>query len=168
VDLKSSAVFMKRRWAIPAANKRGQRSGAKSSSSSGDLKRHKKDAEKAAGGGEQLYGLFESALALPSREEAEAFFARMLAPLSVQEFEEEFEGKQVLVANNENEDEEEDGNGADSGRSSADFVKMNVFGDWHGQLRDILNDGAHQGKIVFKDDVLVLPRPDSCPRTQGT
>jgi hypothetical protein len=92
----------------------------------------------------------------------------MLAPLSVQEFEEEFEGKQVLVANNENEDEEEDGNGADSGRSSADFVKMNVFGDWHGQLRDILNDGAHQGKIVFKDDVLVLPRPDSCPRTQGT
>lgn len=130
------------------------------------MKRHKKDAEKAAAaGGEQLYGLFESALALPSREEAEAFFARMLAPLSVQEFEEEFEGKQVLVANNENEDEEEDGNGEDGG-SSADFVKMNVFGDWHGQLRDILNDGAHQGKI-FKDDVLVLPRPGSCPRTQG-
>ena len=166
-------LFMKRRWAIPAANKRGKRSGAKtaSSSSSGDLKRRKKDAEKAAaGGGEQLYGLFESKIALPSREEAEAFFAHMLAPLSVQEFEEEFEGKQVLVANNENEDEEEgeDGRSEDGGSSSADFVKMNVFGDWHGQLRDILNSGAHQGKIVFKDDVLVLPRPGTCPRTQGT
>jgi hypothetical protein len=165
---------MKRRWAIPAANKRGKRSGAKTaaSSSSGDLKRRKKDAEKeaAAAGGEQLYGLFESKTALPSREEAEAFFAHMLAPLSVQDFEEEFEGKQVLVANNENEDEDEDEDdrSEDGGSSSADFVKMNVFGDWRGQLRDILNDSAHQGKIVFKDDVLVLPRPGTCPRTQGT
>ncbi len=66
------------------------------------------------------------------------------------------------------EEEGEDGRSEDGGSSSADFVKMNVFGDWHGQLRDILNDSAHQGKIVFKDDVFVLPRPGTCPRAQGT